>query len=193
MALVSSTMLPLGTPAPDFSLLNTLDGKMMSLPDFAGAKSLLVVFLADHCPYAQHTAPGIIELAREYQPKGLQVVAISASDVSAYPDDSPERMKALAQEKNYPFPYLYDESQATALAYTAACTPDLFLFGPDRKLVYRGRFDDSSPGNTQPLTGKDLRVALDQVLAGQPVSGEQNPSIGCSIKWKPGNEPAYLK
>ncbi len=189
---VSSTMLALGTSAPDFSLPNT-DGKMMSLANFSTAKALLVVFTANHCPFAQHTAPGIIAVAQEYQSRGLQVIAISASDVAAYPDDTPEKMKQLAQEKNYPFPYLYDQSQQTALAYTAACTPDLFLFDQERKLVYRGRFDGSSPGNNVPLTGDSLRAALDQLLSGQPITIEQVPSIGCSIKWKPGNEPAYMK
>lgn len=188
MSVTPSTMLPLGTPAPDFSLPN-VDGRMVSLADFASAEFLLVVFTANHCPYAQHTMPGIIEVAKEYQSKGLQVVAISANDAVAYPEDAPEEMKKLAAAQRYPFPYLYDESQTVAQAYTAACTPDLFLFDKHRTLVYRGQFDDSRPGGDTPLTGQSLRAALEQLVQGQPVTVEQFPSVGCSIKWKAGNEP----
>jgi peroxiredoxin len=191
MALTPSTMLPLGSQAPDFRLPDT-DGKTVSLNDFKDAPALLVIFLCNHCPYVKHVRHGLAALAREYQAKGVAVVGISANDVSTHPDDSPENMAREKAEVGYTFPYLYDESQEVAKAYQAACTPDFFVFDRDRKLVYRGQMDGSRPGNDVPVTGKDLRAALDAVLAGQPVSQDQKPSLGCNIKWKAGNEPAYF-
>lgn len=191
MAQTASTMLPLGTPAPDFSLPEPATGKTLSLSDFQNAPALLVMVICNHCPFVKHIRQGLIQFARDYQAKGLAIVAINANDVVNHPEDSPAKMAEDAKTFGYPFPYLYDESQATAQAYHAACTPDFFLFGADRKLVYRGQFDGSRPGNNVPVTGNDLRAAADAVLAGQPVSPEQNPSIGCNIKWKAGNEPGY--
>jgi peroxiredoxin len=190
MALTPSTMLKLGTPAPDFRLPDTT-GRLMSLDDFEDAPALLVVFMCNHCPYVKHIRPALAELAREYQPKGVATVGINSNDAERYVDDSPEKMVDEVAGAGYTFPYLYDETQETAKAYHAACTPDLFLFDKNRRLVYRGQFDDSRPGNNIPLTGKDLRAALDAVLAGKAVSGDQQPSIGCNIKWKAGNEPNY--
>lgn len=184
-------MLPLETRAPDFSLPDT-DGRMVSLSDFDGSPALLVIFLSNHCPYVKHLRAGIAGLAREYQTRGVAVVGIASNDVERYPADAPEMMAREKIEAGYKFPYLYDESQQVAQAYQAACTPDFFLFDRDRRLVYRGQFDDSRPGNGRPVTGHDLRAALDALLAGQPVSPEQIPSIGCNIKWKPGNEPDYF-
>lgn len=185
-------MLPLGTGAPDFSLPDTA-GRMVSLADFDGSPALLVIFLSNHCPYVKHLRSSIAQLAREYQPRGVGVVGIASNDVERFPADAPEMMAREKIEAGYVFPYLYDESQQVARAYQAACTPDFFLFDQDRRLVYRGQFDDSRPGNGRPVTGLDLRIALDAVLAGQPVSPEQIPSIGCNIKWKPGNEPEYFR
>ena len=176
-------MLPLGTSAPNFNLPN-IDGKTVSLADFKSAPALLVLFICNHCPYVKHIRAGLADMGREYQKRGAAIVAISSNDVENYPDDSPEKMKAEAKSAGYVFPYLYDESQAVARAYQAACTPDIFLFDKDRKLVYRGQFDDSRPGNGRPVTGKDLRAALDSVLAGKPVAEQQTPSVGCNIKWK---------
>lgn len=190
MAVTPSTMLPLGTSAPAFSLLDT-NGKTVSLDDFAAAPALLVMFICNHCPYVKHIRTGLAKLVREYQARGLAVVGISSNDATAYPDDSPAKMAVEVREAGYTFPYLYDESQAVAQAYRAACTPDFFLFDRARKLVYRGQLDDSRPSNGIPVTGEDLRTAIDAVLAGKPVSGDQKPSIGCNIKWKPGNEPNY--
>ncbi len=184
-------MLPLGTVAPDFRLPDT-NGKTVSLADFKNAPALLVMFICNHCPYVIHIRAGLAQLARDYQAKGVAVVGISANDAANYPEDSPARMKEEVKTAGYTFPYLYDESQAVAKAYRAACTPDLFLFDRDRKLVYRGQFDDARPGNSAPVTGKDLRAALDAVLAGKPVSATQKPSMGCNIKWKAGNEPDYF-
>lgn len=192
MALTPSTMLPLGTPAPDFALPDVVSGKTITLATFAGKKALLVMFICRHCPYVVHVKDELARLGRDYAKKDLGIVAISANDVTTHPDDAPPKLKAMAQELGFTFPLCYDESQETAQAYTAACTPDFFLFGPDRKLVYRGQLDDSRPGNGKPLNGKDLRAALDAVLAGQPVSAQQKPSIGCNIKWKPGRTPAYF-
>ncbi len=192
MAATPSVMLPLGTGAPDFSLPDTA-GRMVSLADFDGSPALLVIFLSNHCPYVKHLRSSIAQLAREYQPRGVGVVGIASNDVERYPADAPEMMAREKIEAGYVFPYLYDESQQVAQAYQAACTPDFFLFDRDRRLVYRGQFDDSRPGNGRPVTGLDLRIALDAVLAGQPVSPEQIPSIGCNIKWKPGNEPEYFR
>jgi len=190
MVAVNSTMLPLGTAAPDIHLPDT-DGKTVSLADFKG-KPILVAFICNHCPYVKHIRAGLAQLGRDYLPRGAAIVGISSNDVANYPDDSPARMKQEAKAAGYLFPYLYDESQAAAKAYRAACTPDLYLFDRNHKLVYRGQFDDSRPGNGLPVTGADLRAALDAVLAGKPVSAAQKPSIGCNIKWKPGNEPDYF-
>jgi peroxiredoxin len=192
MALTPSTMLPIGTTAPDFKLPDT-EGKTVSLADFKEAPALLVVFMCNHCPYVVHLRAGLAQLARDYVPRGLALVGISANDVKNYPADSPAKMKEEVKAAGYIFPYLYDETQAVAQAYRAACTPDFFLFDARHKLVYRGQFDDSRPGNNQPVTGRDLRAALDAVLAGQSVSPSQKASMGCNIKWKAGNEPDYFK
>ncbi|HUL55322.1 MAG TPA: thioredoxin family protein [Opitutaceae bacterium] len=191
MALTPSTMLPWGTLAPAFRLPDAVSGRPVALADFAQKPALVVMFICNHCPYVQHIRAGLAAFARDYQAKNVGVVAISANDVAAYPEDSPARMKAEAKAAGYPFPYLFDETQAVAQAYRAACTPDLYLFDRDRKLVYRGQFDDSRPGNGRPVTGADLRAACDAVLAGRMPAAAQTPSIGCNIKWKPGNEPDY--
>ena len=191
MVKTASTMLPLGTKAPEFSLPN-VDGKTVSLSDFSGKKGLLVMFICNHCPFVKHLRTDLAKFGREYQEKGLGIVAISSNDAEAYPDDSPERMREEAKSAGYTFPYLFDQSQEVAKAYTAACTPDFFLFDADHKLAYRGQFDDSRPGSGIPVTGNDLRAACDAVLAGKPVPEQQKPSIGCNIKWKPGSEPSYF-
>lgn len=183
-------MLPLGTSAPDFRLPDT-NGKIVSLADFKTAPALAVLFICNHCPYVKHIRAGLADLAREYQKRGAAIVAISSNDVKNYPDDSPEKMKKEVAAAGYVFPYLYDESQSVARAYQAACTPDIFVFDKNHKLAYRGQFDDSRPGNGRPVTGKDLRAALDAILQGKPVPDPQTPSIGCNIKWKSGNEPRY--
>jgi len=192
MALTNSTMLPLGTQAPDFSLPDT-DSKIVSLSNFKTAPALLVMFICNHCPYVQHVAFAIAKLAREYQQKGVAVVAINSNDAQKYPADSPAMMRQEIKRVGYTFPYLYDESQAAAKAYRAACTPEFYVFDKQQKLAYRGRLDGSSPGNATPTTGEDLRKALDTVLAGKAPAADQKPSIGCNIKWKPGNEPDYFK
>jgi len=184
-------MLPLGTTAPEFRLPDT-DGKPVSLADFRGHAALLVVFMCNHCPYVIHIRGGLAQLARDYLPRGLGMVGISANDAVNYPADSPARMKDEAKAAGYTFPYLYDESQAVAKSYRAACTPDFFLFNRDHKLVYRGQFDASRPGNGLPVTGIDLRTALDAVMAGRPAPEKQVPGIGCNIKWKSGNSPDYF-
>jgi len=189
VALTSSTMLPLGTTAPDFSLLN-IDGQIVSLSDFPDAPTLLVIFMCNHCPYVVHVADHLAQLAQEYMARGTAIVGINSNDVASYPADSPEQMVATAEERGYPFPYLYDETQEVAHAYRAACTPDFFLFDADKKLVYRGQFDASRPDSGIPVTGADLRAALDAVLAGHSPSEDQTPSAGCNIKWKRGSEPA---
>jgi peroxiredoxin len=191
MVLTPSTMLPLGTKAPAFSLPN-VDGGTVSLADFRGSPALLVVFMCNHCPYVKHVAEGLAKLARDYQAKGAAVVGISSNYVGTHPADSPEQMVREVEDRGYTFPYLYDETQEVAKAYRAACTPDFYLFDKDQKLVYRGQMDDSRPGNEKPVTGADLRAALDAVLAGRPVSPNQKSSIGCNIKWKPGSEPDYF-
>jgi peroxiredoxin len=191
MAATPSTMIPLGTEAPDFHLPDT-EGKTVCRDDFKDARALLVLFLCNHCPYVKHIRAALAEFAREYRQRGLAIVAVNANDVASYPDDSPEKMAIEKREAGYVFPYLYDESQEVAKAYHAACTPDLFLFDGERKLVYRGQFDDSRPGNDRPVTGADLRAAADAVLAGRPVPGEQKASIGCNIKWKRGAAPDYF-
>jgi peroxiredoxin len=182
-------MLPLGTTAPDFSLPDPA-GKVHGLKDFAGSKALLVAFICNHCPFVKHILDGFVEFGYEYAPKGLGVVAISANDVQSFPQDAPAEMAKLAKEKRFSFPYLYDESQKVARAYEAICTPDLYLFDAQRRLVYRGQFDGSRPSSQVPVTGADLRAAADAALAGQAVP-LQVPSIGCSIKWKAGNEPNW--
>ena len=183
-------MLPLGTTAPDFKLPDT-NGKIVSLADFKDKSALLVLFICNHCPYVKHIRSGLAQLARDYQLKNTGIVAINSNDVANYPDDSPAMMKAEVKSAGYSFPYLYDETQAVAKAYRAACTPDIYLFDKNHKLVYRGQFDDSRPGNGVPVTGKDLRSALDAVLAGKALSPDQKASVGCNIKWKAGNEPDY--
>ena len=190
MALTPSTMLPLGTIAPGFQLPDT-NGKTVSLADFKGRPALLVLFLCNHCPYVVHIRAGLAQLAREYSARGVGIVGINANDEIKYPADSPQKMKAEAKAAGYVFPYLFDATQEAAKSYRAACTPDIFLFDQDQRLVYRGQFDDSRPGNQEPVTGKDLRAALEAVLAGQPPLKIQRASIGCNIKWKPGNEPDY--
>ena len=191
MSLTPSTMLPLGTTAPDFSLPDT-NGKTVSLADLKDSPALLVIFICNHCPYVKHIRAGLAQLARDYQPKRVAIVGINSNDAANYPKDSPARMKEEVKSAGYIFPYLYDETQAVAKAYRAACTPDIYLFDRNRKLVYRGQLDDSRPGNGIPVTGKDLRAALDAVLAGKPVPPSQKASIGCNIKWKSGNEPDYF-
>ena len=191
MALTPSTMLPLGTTAPDFKLPDT-NGQTVSFADFKDKTALLVIFMCNHCPYVVHIRAGLAQLARDYQPRGVGIVGINANDVENYPADSPAMMKNEVKNAGYVFPYLYDETQAVAQAYRAACTPDLYLFDKNRKLVYRGQFDDSRPGNGMPVTGKDVRAALDTALTGKPASTNQKASIGCNIKWKPGNEPDYF-
>jgi peroxiredoxin len=191
MAKTPSTMLPLGTAAPDFRLPDTT-GKIVSLADFRDKPALVVLFICNHCPYVKHIRSELAQLGRNYIPRGVAMVAISSNDADHYPDDSPAKMAEEAKAAGYTFPYLYDESQAVAKAYHAACTPDIYLFDGARKLVYRGQLDGSRPGNGVPVTGKDLRAALDAVLACRPVSAGQTPSVGCNIKWKPGNEPDYF-
>ena len=190
MSLTPSTMLSLGTTAPSFNLPDT-NGKMISLADFQDRAALLVIFICNHCPYVLHIREGLAKFARDYASRGVGIVGINANDVKNYPADSPARMKEEVKSAGYVFPYLYDETQAVAKAYRAACTPDIFLFDAHQRLVYRGQFDDSRPGNGVPVTGNDLRAALDAVLAGQPVSKNQKASMGCNIKWKAGNEPDY--
>ena len=191
MARTPSTMLPLGTPAPDFRLANAVDGQAVSLADFRDAKALLVAFICNHCPFVKHVAAGVAQLAKEYQARGVAIVGVNSNDVAAHPDDAPEKMAEEAKRRGYTFPYLFDETQAVAKAYRAACTPDFFLFDPSKRLVYRGQLDSSRPDNGMPVTGQDLRAALDAVLAGKPPLDDQKPSIGCNIKWKAGNEPDY--
>jgi peroxiredoxin len=188
MAVLSTTM-PLGTEAPSFSLADVVSGRTVTLHDFDGEQALLVMFICRHCPYVGHVRPALATLARELVGSGLGVVAISANDPNRYPEDAPQGLAAEAVEAGYTFPYLFDETQEVAKAYTAACTPDFFLFDADRRLVYRGQFDSSRPGNGVPITGDDLRRAIDALLHGRPVPEEQHPSVGCSIKWRPGNAP----
>lgn len=184
-------MLPLGTAAPDFKLSDT-DGKLVSLADFQGKAALLMVFMCNHCPYVIHIRGGLAQLARDYLPRNVGMAGINANDVKNYPDDSPAKMKEEVRTAGYVFPYLFDETQSVAKSYRAACTPDIFLFDKNQKLVYRGQFDSSRPGNGLPVTGADLRAALDAVLAGKPVPEKQIASIGCNIKWKAGNAPDYF-
>jgi peroxiredoxin len=190
MVKTASTMRTLGAAAPDFSLVN-VDGQMVSRKDFEG-KPLLVIFMCNHCPFVKHVADQLTSLASDYMPKGVAVVGINSNDVSKHPEDSPERMIHEAEERGYPFPYLFDDTQEVAKAYEAACTPDFFLFDKNHRLAYRGQLDASRPGNNVPVTGSDLRAALDAVLAGKPAAEKQIPSIGCNIKWREGNEPQYF-
>jgi peroxiredoxin len=192
MVKTASTMMPLGAVAPDFSLPNTIDGKVMSLADFKEKQALLMMFICNHCPFVVHVQEELARVGRDYQDKDIAIVAVSANDADNYPDDAPALLKERAEQLGYAFPYLYDESQSTAKAYSAACTPDFFLFDADRKLVYRGQMDGSRPGNNIPVTGVDLRRAIDALLDGQSISTDQTPSIGCNIKWKEGNEPDYF-
>ena len=190
MVKTASTMLSLGTLAPDFSLPN-VDGALVARSQLAG-KPLLVIFMCNHCPFVVHIRSALQKFAAEYQSKGLAIVGISSNDAGAYPQDGPDKMKEEARTAGYTFPYLFDATQEVAIAFKAACTPDLFLFDADHSLVYRGQFDSSRPGNGHPVTGADLRVACDAVLGGQPVATEQRPSIGCNIKWRAGHEPEYF-
>jgi len=189
MAMTPSTMLPLGTPAPDFRSPDT-NGKIISLSDFRG-KPVLVMFICNHCPFVKHIRAELAKIGRDYQSR-VGIVGINSNDIENYPDDSPAKMKEEVKSAGYTFPYLFDEMQTVAKKYRAACTPDFYLFDTEHRLVYRGQLDDSRPGNALPVSGKDLRAALDAVLSGKPVSQDQKPSIGCNIKWKTGNEPDYF-
>ena len=191
MALKESTMLPLGTAMPDFALPDVRTQKVISPETFRGKHALLVMFICRHCPYVVHVQSELTKLGEDYQEKDLGILGISSNDVTEYPADAPPRLKEMAEQLGWQFPYCYDETQAVAKAFTAACTPDFFVFDRQRHLVYRGQLDESRPGNGKPVTGQDLRAALDAVLAGLPVKSRQRPSAGCNIKWKPGNEPNY--
>jgi peroxiredoxin len=191
MAKTPSTMLPLGTIAPDFRLPDT-NGKLVSLGDYTGQSALLVMFICNHCPFVKHIRSELAAIGRDYPKNKVGIIAISSNDAQLYPDDGPAKMIEETRTAGYDFPYLYDESQAVAQAYRAACTPDFFLFDRYHRLVYRGQLDDSRPSNGIPVTGSDLRSALDALVSGRPVSASQKPSIGCNIKWKPGNEPDYF-
>ena len=193
MALTESTMLELGTEAPEFVLPDVVSGKSISLKTFAGKKAFLVMFICQHCPYVQHVKEALARLGKDYAARDIGIVAISSNDAKNYPDDAPAPLKAMAQNEGFPFPLCYDEDQKIAKAYTAACTPDFFLFDDKRRLVYRGQLDDSRPGNGKPVTGRDLRSAVEAVLADKPVPSTQRPSVGCNIKWKPGNAPDYAR
>ncbi len=184
-------MLALGTPAPDFSLPDVATGRAVSLADFSGEKALLVIFLCAHCPFVIHVKAELARLGRDYSGKSVGIVGITANDIADYPQDAPKPTAEFARAAGFNFPILFDEAQSVAKAYTAACTPDFFLFGPDRRLIYRGQLDDSRPGKGT-ATGTDIRAALDALLSGQPANASQRPSIGCNIKWKPGNEPGYF-
>lgn len=186
---VTSRMLPLGTEAPDFRLADVVSGRTVGLHDFADRDALLVMFICRHCPYVTHVRPELSRLGREHAGSRLGIVAISANDPATYPEDAPESLAAEAVEAGYTFPYLFDETQEVAKAYTAACTPDFFLFDRERRLAYRGQMDSTRPNGGTPATGEDLRAAIDAVLQGRPVPEDQRPSVGCSIKWRPGNEP----
>jgi thiol-disulfide isomerase/thioredoxin len=189
---VPSTMLPLGTRIPDFVLTNAVDDKPVSPRDYAGRNAMLVMFICNHCPFVKHVKDELGRLAAEYEPRGLAIIAINSNDVEAYPQDRPDRMKDLALEENWRFPYVLDDTQEVAKAFRAACTPDFFLFDHQQRLAYRGQLDDSRPSNGMPVSGRDLRAAIDAVLSGRPAAGEQKPSIGCNIKWRAGNQPEYF-
>ena len=188
---VASMMLPLGMPAPSFALPDVVAGQTYSLDSFAEKAALLVMFICRHCPYVVHVRYEIAKIGQDYQDTGLGIIGISSNDPAHYPDDAPERLKDMAQQLKFRFPLCFDENQEVAKAYKAACTPDFYLFDRDRRLVYRGQLDDSRPGNNKPVTGRDLRAAIDAVLAGKLIDSNQKASIGCSIKWKPGHAPPY--
>jgi peroxiredoxin len=185
-------MLALGTRAPQFELPDVVSGKTVSLDGFEDAKGFLVMFISRHCPYVQHVKEELARIGRDYAGRGLGIVAVSANDVANHPDDAPERLREMAEQLGFTFPVCHDDSQSVARAYSAACTPDFFLFDSGRRLAYRGQLDDSRPGNDRPVTGRDLRRAIDAVLSGRPVPEDQKPSLGCNIKWKQGNEPDYF-
>jgi len=191
MVRTPSTMLPLGTIAPEFDLPN-VDGRMVDYAAASGPRGTVVMFICNHCPFVKHVADHLASLGREYMPRGIGFAAISSNDVSAHPADSPEQMVREAEDRGYPFPYLYDETQEVAKAYHAACTPDFYVFDAGKRLVYRGQLDPSRPGSDTPVTGRDLRAAVDAVLAGSPPVADQVPSLGCNVKWKPGNHPPYF-
>ncbi len=193
MVATPSTMLPLGTTIPQFSLPNAVDGRLVTPGDFRDNRALLVMFICNHCPFVKHVKDEIRRLAKTYLPKGVGIVAINSNDVDKYPQDGPAEMKTLALAEHWEFPFLFDETQEVAKSFHAACTPDFFVFDREHKLRYRGQLDDSRPGNTFPLDGRDLRAALDAVLVDREVDEDQSPSVGCNIKWKPGNEPEYFK
>jgi len=192
MVATASVMRELGTPAPAFELPDVVSGRTVSLETFAGKKGLLVMFISRHCPYVQHVKDELAALGRDYAARDVGIVAISSNDAANYPADAPDSLRELAAELNLVFPLCYDESQAVARAYSAACTPDFFLYDAERRLAYRGQLDDSRPKNERPVTGHDLRAAIDRLLAGLPAVSEQRASLGCNIKWKPGNEPPYF-
>lgn len=192
MARTESTMLALGTKAPDFQLSDVVTNQVISLATFAEFKVFLVMFVCKHCPYVVHVKDELLRLARDYSEKEIAIVAISSNDAEAYPDDSPESLKEFAIAESLPFILCYDPTQETAKAYSAACTPDFFLFNRERSLIYRGQLDGSRPGNNIPLSGNDLRSAIDAALSDQPISGDQKASLGCNIKWRAGNEPVYF-
>jgi len=192
MSLTPSTMLELGSPAPGFNLPEVETGEEIGLESFADEKALLVMFICRHCPYVKHIQQELARIGADYKDQGLGIVAISANDAENYPDDRPESLRDMKAELGFDFPFCFDDEQSTAKAYTAACTPDFFLFDAERKLVYRGRLDASRPGNQEPVTGRDLRLAIDKALADEPVPSDQQPSMGCNIKWKQGNEPEYF-
>ncbi|MBF2099326.1 MAG: thioredoxin family protein [Gloeomargaritaceae cyanobacterium C42_A2020_066] len=193
MARTASTMLPLGTPLPDFALPDVTTGQVVTPATFSDRQALVVMFICRHCPFVKHVQAELARLGQDYEKASVGIVAISSNDAQAYPDDAPASLRTMATELGFRFPVLFDETQAVAQTFTAACTPDFFLFGPARTLVYRGQLDSSRPGNAEPVTGEDLRAALDATLAGRPVPEEQRPSIGCNIKWRPGQEPDYYR
>lgn len=191
MARTPTVQLELGYQAPEFSLPNVVSNSLTTYKDVSGEKATVVMFICNHCPFVVHVLDELMRIGNDYKNRGIGFVAVSANDVANYPDDSPEKMKELALRKEFPFPYLYDESQEVAKAYTAACTPDFSVFNSDDVCVYRGQLDDSRPGNNEPVNGKDLREVLDKLIEGKSISTEQRPSLGCNIKWKAGNEPSY--
>ena len=184
MAQTPSNMIPIGTTAPDFTLFDTVSGKNLKLAELTSDVATVIMFICNHCPFVKHVNSGLVALANDYLTKGISFIAINSNDVANYPEDHPDKMKVTAIELGYPFPYLYDETQEVAKAYDAACTPDFYIFDKNLKLVYRGQLDDSRPSNEVPVTGKDMRAALDSILSGEPVDEDQRPSIGCNIKWK---------
>lgn len=193
MPLTPSTMLPLGTEAPDFTLTDVVGGGPVTREGFRGRPAALVMFICNHCPFVVHVRPELVRAAHEFLDRGVGVVAINSNSAATHPQDGPENMRKLALEEGWRFPFAFDGTQTVAKAFRAACTPDLFVLGPDLRVAYRGQFDDSRPGNGKPLTGRDLRAALEAVLAGRPAPEPQLPSMGCNIKWAPGNEPDYAQ